>query len=190
MKGLEVLQKLNSGKFMRIPEWDDDMYIKLVEGVALFDDGRQAPIEINDLYYYDWEQYIERFKEGDWVINLSSKRVHRIESVRENGQYLTNHQGVLHETNLRKATPEEIKVEEDKLKELKQWINLGREFNEYKENDIICNRSGENFIGFVSWREGDVLSYLTPKDNKSIAHTTCVSKVKLICASENRLDLQ
>lgn len=194
MKGLEVLQKLNSGKFMRMEDWEEGMYIELVEGILLFKSGRQASVEVSDLYHYNWEQYIEKYNVGDWVINLQSGKIHKIEADIDHGQYRTNLQAVLHEQNLRRATLEEVKAEEERLqklerlKEEKRWHDLGRNVNEYRAGDIVYKSNIG--MGIVYWEKDGKTCYYILNDRRESTYISETSEINLVCTVENRTDIQ
>lgn len=142
MKTWQVVKELMEGtrKLTRKP-FQYEGYFK-IEDETLWYHSKNMNMwitnDIKQIFENDWVPFEEQtFSKGDKVINERSNVLHKIVDVMGEGKYRSENGTVLHESNLRKATCDEIKKHE----EIQKWKKWGRKVNEYRVGDIVKVRS-------------------------------------------------
>lgn len=190
MKGWEVVKTLEEGKRMKHMSWLSNEYIYLSDkkDIVLVDSlGTNEFTDFTALFLNGWEEYVEPLRNGDYVVKINGSpftdgnTVSQINVLKNEGRiaYLrTSGNTYMDVSNLRKATPEEIKQELERRK----WEKIGRQPFEYKAGDFI-GWNGK-FITLLNKEVAEGKVYFA-----DIRQHIPLNKVVLVCPVENRFDV-
>lgn len=196
MKGSEVLKALEEGKKMRIKDWRQHEYIYKNENNEIVDeeDIDQNMLGLNIFWKGEWKEYIDsKFKVDDWVVfeklNIVTKIIREDDSCKIKRlftDYKSNdvNQSFL-ESELRKATEDEIKQELERRK----WEKIGRDVNQFEIGDIVryWNENEELVYGQIELNGHTADDFIRPF-NESDENRYNLDNIELVVPVENRFD--
>lgn len=187
MKTWEVYKALDEWDIVSEPQLFKNKENNLIYRFV-FENERKG-LKINDKLYSnktqyhfslngEWEIINHLYDVGDIVVNKPTNKTHKIRERLADGQYLNDIGSVLHETNLRKPTNQEIRL-------MEKWHSIGRKVNEFKKWDIV-----KDIDGCHGFHYREILSV-----NKNVLRCTGgvdihESNAQLITPLERRFDIE